>query len=28
MSTPCPEGQMHDTSFTFSTLQDSGVYEM
>jgi len=28
MESHCPEEQMHDTSFTFSTLQDSGVYEM
>ena len=28
MESHCPEDQLFDSQFTFSTLQDSGVYEM
>ena len=28
MATHCPDDELYDTAFTFSALQDSGVYEM
>ena len=28
METYCPPDQLHSTEYTFSTLQQSGVYEM
>lgn len=28
MASHCPDDRLHDSEFTFSTLSESGVYEM